>query len=88
MAGINSVGNHMFLLLRAGDDGMRLLNEARLWVSLMEAYGFDQLSGDISTRKPLTERVDIYFNGPSPPKENPASAHTASPPSTLGGGRV
>jgi hypothetical protein len=58
MAGINSVGHHMFVLQRAGDDGMRLLNEAGLWVPLMEAYGFDPLSGDISTRRPEKERLD------------------------------
>ncbi len=58
MAGQNSIGHHMFLLQRAGDDGMRLLNEAGLWVLLMEAYEFDPLSGDISTRNPVAERVD------------------------------
>ena len=58
MAGQNSVGHHMFLLHRTGDDGMRLLNEAGLWVPLMEGYGFDPLRGDISTRRPVTERVD------------------------------
>jgi hypothetical protein len=58
MAGENSVGHHAFLLQIAGDEGMRLLNEAGLWVPLMEAYRFDPLSGDISTRKPETELVD------------------------------
>ncbi len=58
MAGQNSVGHHMFLLHRTGDDGMRLLNEAGLWVPLMEGYGFDPLRGDISTRRPVTELVD------------------------------
>ena len=58
MAGENSVGHLTFLLQRAGDNGMKLLNAAGLWVPLMEAYGFDPLSGDISTRKPEAERVD------------------------------
>jgi hypothetical protein len=58
MAGENSVCHHAFLLQIAGDEGIRLLNEAGLWAPLMEAYGFDQLICDISTRKPETERVD------------------------------
>ncbi len=37
---------------------MRLLNEAGLWVPLMEGYGYDQLSHDIGTRRPETQRVD------------------------------
>ncbi len=53
MAGQNSVGHHMFLLQSAGDQGMRLLNDAGLWVPLMGEYGFDPLSGEISTRKPV-----------------------------------
>ncbi len=58
MAGKNSVGHHMFLLQRAGDDGMKLLNDAGLWVPLMEAYGFDPLNGAIRTRRPEKERVN------------------------------
>jgi hypothetical protein len=58
MAGKNSVGHHMFLLQRAGYYTMRLLNKAGLWVPLMEGYGYDPLSSDISTRRPETERVD------------------------------
>jgi hypothetical protein len=59
MAGINSVCHHMFLLQRAGDDAMRLLNEAGLWVPLMEAYGYNPLSGNISTRRPDSEKERV-----------------------------
>jgi hypothetical protein len=58
MAGQNSVGHHTFLLQRAGDDGFMLLNKEGLFVPLMEAFGYDPLSGDISTRRPEKERVD------------------------------
>jgi len=58
MAGQNSVGHHTFLLQRAGDDGFTLLNKEGLFVPLMEAFGYDPLSGDISTRRPEKERVD------------------------------
>ena len=58
MAGENSVGHHTFLLQTAGDNGVKLLNASGLLVPLLEAYGFDPLRGDYSTRKPEAERVD------------------------------
>ena len=58
MAGENSVGHLMWLLRSAGDNAFKMLNALGLWVPLYEAYGFDPLNGNVSTRKPEAERVD------------------------------
>jgi hypothetical protein len=58
MAGENSVGYRAFLLWRAGDDGMKLLNARRVWVPLMELYGFDPLNGEFGERKPAGRRLN------------------------------
>ena len=58
MAGENSVGHRAFLLWRAGGDGMKLLNDRRLWVPLMEFFGFDPLNGEIGERRPAGQRLN------------------------------
>ena len=58
MGGENSVGHQVWLVQKAGDDGFHSLNATGLLVPLYEAYGFDPLKGNISTRKPESERVD------------------------------
>ena len=58
MAGENSVVHRTFLLGKSWDEGMRLLNEVGLLVPLHEAYGYDPLNGDYSTRKPDGQRLN------------------------------
>jgi hypothetical protein len=58
MAGINSVVHLVWLLRRAVDQAVEMLNRSKLFGPLMDFYGFKWRDGDFLSRMPQADRVD------------------------------
>ena len=58
MAGENSVVHLVWLLRRAGDQAVEMLNRFKLFGPLMDFYGFNWRDGNFLSRIPEGDRVD------------------------------